>query len=286
MTYSSTCSPFISVIIVTYNSQPFLAKALACLAEQTQLANEIIIVDTGSQDLSYLVAYQTQENVKIFFAEKEAGFCKGNNLGFAHVHKNSDYVLLLNPDAYLTAHFLKEATIFMQKPDNRQCGALTGLVIGYDNVNDQPRAYYDTTGIFSHWYGKWYDRAQGQPVGEYCFRAVEKLPAICGALFFCRKAALDQVLLRETEILDATFYMYKEDIDLSLRLRKKGWTLSLVPYLLAYHCRGWNPNRSLMPKKLRLCSARNELFINFYNYSFFGTFYSIIKYSLVKFLNI
>lgn len=100
----------------------------------------------------------------------------------------------------------------------------------------------------------------------------------------CRKKALDEVLLQGGAIFDPSFYMYKEDIDLSLRLRRKGWSLMYVPSLVAYHCRGWKKERKDVPKAYRLLSARNEMRL----YARSGSpyvIYSALKYAAVKLLN-
>lgn len=272
----------VSVILVTYNCPDYLEKAIGCLNAQSHQADQIIIVDTGSRDSGYLFSYHQYPNVSVHFAEKESGFCKGNNVGWTKVAPDADYVFLLNPDAFLTSDYLKNAVDFMEDSYHADCGAITGMTLGYDLKKNHPTGKYDSTGIFRTWYGKWYDRGQGMDVCPDLFANQEELPGICGAVFFCRKKALDQVLIRGTELLDSTFYMYKEDIDLSIRLRKKKWKLFYVPKLVAYHCRGWNPDRSKMSRKVRLCSAKNEFRIQFKNGCLPGLLYSGLKFSAVK----
>ncbi len=110
-------------------------------------------------------------------------------------------------------------------------------MLGFDIQKKKPTGLIDSTGIFrSHW-GRWFDRSQGQPyIPSYSWQS-ENVPALCGALMFCRRQALEQILLSPQEVMDQRFFMYKEDIDLSLRLRHQGWTLKFNPYLVAYHCR-------------------------------------------------
>lgn len=267
-----------AVILVTYNSQLFFSKVMSCLENQTVKPKKIIIVDTGSKDKSYLPTEST--TVKVILAEQEAGFCKGNNIGYAHVEKDCDYVFLLNPDAFPAVDFIEKAISFMEQ--NACCGALTGITLGYDIEKNQPTGKYDTTGVFPTWYGRWVDRLQGVSADNSLFKEKEVLPAICGAVFFCRKKALEETLIRGSEILDLTFYMYKEDIDLSLRLRKKNWELIFYPSLVAHHCRGWQPDRRKMARKMRLLSARNEFTINKGRFSVLGMIYSALKFTMVK----
>ncbi len=265
-----------SVIIVTHNSEKYIDKAVDSVKRQTAPAQKIIIVDSGSLDPSYLDKYK---DIKVAKYTGDVGFCKGNNYGMQYVDKNSEFVFFLNPDAILTDNFLEQAVNYMNKSENKRVGAITGTTLGYDIDKDQPTGLYDTTGIFQKWYGKWYDRAQGEAVDKNRYQTEDNIDAICGAVYFCRKDALDTIKLRKNEIFDSSFFMYKEDIDLSLRLQSKGWQIKFVPNLICYHCRGWAGDRSKMKRRYRLCSARNELRIN---NKPIPKLYSLVKYIAVK----
>lgn len=275
-------APTTSVIIVTHNSQRFLPKAMHCLKMQTLPPTQIVIVDSGSKETEYLEPYQKEKNVVVVLAGNDIGFCKGNNIGMSKIPRDCDYVFFLNPDAFLTPKYIEGAIAYMQDPENQQCGMLTGTLLGYDINADRPTGKYDSTGVFRKWYGHWYDRGQGKDAQQDLYSKIENLPAICGAAMFCRKRALDTVLIREGEVLDSTFFMYKEDIDLAIRLRRKGWKLIFVPNLIAYHCRGWNWDRKQIPREFRLHSARNELRIHYNTRSPMGCLYSLLKYTMVK----
>lgn len=277
--------PVCSVIIVTHNSEVFMEKLFDAIKVQTRAIDQIILVDSGSRDRNYLKPYALLPNVKVVFDEMDIGFCKGNNIGMRHLREDVDYVLFLNPDAFLFPDFILNAIQFMEAPINQNVGMLTPTLLGYDIKKDRATGKYDSTGIFRKWYGRWYDRGQGEDTHTLSLTKQEEVPAICGALMFCRKKALDSVLIRGEEVFDNSFYMYKEDIDLSLRLKAKGWKLYLLPLLKAHHCRGWNPDRKQMPRKFRLCSARNELRIHARSRSP-CVLYSFIKFSMVKVFDI
>lgn len=270
--------PKIAAIIVTHNSEKFLKKCINCLKHQSCPPDQIILVDSGSKDKSYLLPYETENNIQVVYQPNDIGFCQGNNIGMQHISDSLDYILLINPDAFLEKNFLEKALSYMERPLNQSCGMLTGKVYGYDIEKDEPSGNYDTTGIFRRWYGHWYDRGKGELVSDIKYNECEYVPAICGALMLVRKKALDSVGLSGQEILDPIFFMYKEDIDLSDRMRKKGWKLAYVPSLIAYHCRGWDHTRKKMPRWVRLLSARNECILHFRQKSFVGMIYSSIKY--------
>jgi N-acetylglucosaminyl-diphospho-decaprenol L-rhamnosyltransferase len=273
-----------AVVIVTHNSHEYLEKCIDCLRQQTLRPAQIIIVDSGSSDTSYVQRYHNNRGITVVLSGDNIGFCQGNNLGYKQVDPLCEYVLLLNPDAFLTDRFLKEALVYLKKRPNHDVAVVTGMLLGYDRQTDQPTGEYDSTGIFRTWFGRWYDRGQGDRYPHVLYQKEESIPAVCGALMLCRKKALDEVLLDDEAIFDPAFYMYKEDIDLSLRLRRKGWSLKYVPSLVAYHCRGWRKNRRGVPKVFRLMSARNEMRIYARNGSP-CVIYSALKYAAVKLLN-
>ncbi len=263
-----------AVLVVTHNSEIHIKKMVECIERQTTPPKQLIIVDSGSSNPSYLDSLQAT----IHKEGRDIGFAKGNNLALKLVDDEVKYILFLNPDAFLAPSFLENAESYMeQHPD---CGALTGTVLGYDIEKDHSTELYDSTGIFQKWYGKWYDRGQGERYDKSRFDQNEKVPAICAAVMFCRKDALVDAM-KNSQVMDESFYMYKEDIDLSLRLQAKGWALHFVPSLLAYHCRGWSQKRRQMPHQFRLLSARNELKIHLRQQNPLKIMYSLLKYASV-----
>jgi N-acetylglucosaminyl-diphospho-decaprenol L-rhamnosyltransferase len=275
-----------TVIIVTHDSEKVLDKAMDRLFTQTIPPLEIILVDTGSKNIDYLRPYLKKPFVKLLFSGKESGFCRGNNLGYLQVKETSPYILLLNPDAFLTPTFIEKAQNFMEDTQHHFSAAITGTILNWDLEKDRASTKIDTTGIFRTWWGKWYDRDQGNYTDKKPYSKIEEVPALCAAVLFCRKYALDNVLMERSRLFDDSFHMYKEDIELSLRLRKKGWKLLFVPELIAYHCRGWQPVRKQMPRWCRLLSAKNELTIHWRMRSPIGITYSLLKYIAVKGFNV
>jgi N-acetylglucosaminyl-diphospho-decaprenol L-rhamnosyltransferase len=72
-----------------------------------------------------------------------------------------------------------------------------------------------------------------------------------------RREALEDVT-RGEPLFDPRFVMYKEDLDLSFRLRRAGWRTVYDGGLEVLHCRGWSPDRRTMPAWARRRSLINE----------------------------
>lgn len=243
------------VVIVTHNSSEVLDICLAHLEKQTVPIKAVAIVDSGSSDSRYLdnvVQLGETHTIKT----ENVGFSQANNIGFKQIVKGREgMVVFLNPDTFLPTEFLAQAiTVLNENPD---AAMVSGKLLGYDPKDVKPTGLIDSTGIFRHWYGRWYDRGHGQKDhGQYDL--ITSPPALCGALMCCRLQAL---LPFQGEVFDPDFFLYKEDIELCLRLRATGWGLLYDPRLIAYHCRGWARNRRRVDYSLRLMAARNEVLL-------------------------
>lgn len=268
----------VAAIIVTHNSGLVLPRCLDALARQTVAVREIIVVDCGSDDRAYLLSLQGREGMKVVEASN-VGFSKANNLGMELVTPQTDFVLFLNPDTFLSPDFIEKALAICCKDPH--VGMISGKLSGYDTEKDAPTGRLDSTGIFRKWYGRWFDRGQGeQDRGQYDVPAF--VPGLCGALLFCRMRALQTL---SGLVFDPDFFLYKEDIELSLRLRKAGWRLLYHPELTAYHCRGWNKQRGAMPLELRCMAAANEILLYKKHPSPY-LLWAGLKYLLVRFFHL
>lgn len=275
----------VGVIIVTHNSQKTIDETLHSLTLQTLAPAEIYLIDSGSSETKYLKAHD-HEGVLEMSMMPNIGFSAANNMGYNSLTPDIDYVLFLNPDVILPPSFVEEAYLFMEQEAHQKVGAMTGILLGWDSEKERPSGLIDSAGIFPKWYGNWEDRGRGQSSKRHTYQKTEAVPALCGALMFCRKKALESVKMGQGQIFDEAFFCYKEDIDLSWRLREKGWSLFYVPEMIAYHVRGWNPHRQRVARNLRLMSAENELRLHLKQKNLIKITYSTLKYMGVKFLNI
>lgn len=274
----------VGVVVVTHDSVRFIDLNIARLKAQTLAPQKIVIVDSGSQDSSYLSPYEEDKSIQVL-REKNVGFCGGNNLGAGLLVNKCKYILFLNPDCFISTDCLRELSNIMRDPRYHDVGIAGACLQGFDVDSNSPTGLMDCTGIFQTWFGRWYSRDQGRPVAECNRTRPEIVPAVTGAFMFCRSEALRQAELSVDEFFDHRFFMYKEDIDLALRLREKRWTIVCFPDLQVFHCRGWKHERWRMPRWIRLMSARNECRLRtnnvLQNPFSFKWIYSLCKYLYV-----
>ncbi len=273
----------IAVIIVTHNSQDVLPRCLEALSQQS-IQLDIIVADSGSKDTSYLNNFNRRANITVL-CDENIGFSQANNKGYQAVSQAAEFVLFLNPDAFLTKNSLQQALNFLQ--NNQQVGCVGCRLLGFDNKSGCPSGLLDSTGVFRKWYGRWYDRSQGeQDTGQYLVQ--EDVPALCGAFLFCRQAMLRQLAGtkdQQAKIFDPDFFLYKEDIELCIRIRKAGWQLVYQPAIKVYHCRGWQKNRNHISWQQRLAAAQSELILYRKHPSLY-IIWALLKYLLVRLFKI
>ncbi len=246
--------PHVSVIIVTHNSQKELPLCLESLGRQEGCRLTVVVVDSGSEDPSYLRKLKEKFNITLI-ETSNIGFSRANNLGFSAVNDDCQMVVFQNPDTLLPERYLLKAyTLLDAAPE---AAVISGVLAGYDFAECKPTLQIDSTGIFRNWYGRWYDRDQGSLI-SVMKRQRQFLPAVCGALFACRIEALRNL---GQYVFDPDFFLYKEDIELSIRLRKNGWKLLFDPALQAFHGRGWNRKRSAVSLPLRRTAAKSEVLL-------------------------
>ncbi len=243
----------VAAIVVSHNSESTLERCLQDLTTQDYPLDSIVLVDSGSFDQAFISDLQDKYPIESLLSEN-IGFSRANNLAYERIQTDIDFVLFVNPDLFLPPGFVTEA---LRICDDPSIGILSGKLLGYDLKQDKPSGRLDSTGIMRKWYGRWYDRGQGEPDRKQ-YEDPESMPALCGALLFCRNKALQSFV---EAVFDPDFFLYKEDIELSLRMRKFGWKLLYHPLLIAYHCRGWQNDRSEMSYELRELAAKSELLL-------------------------
>jgi GT2 family glycosyltransferase len=227
----------LSVIIVNYNVKYFLEQCLLSVNRAIEgLDGEIFVVDNASTDGSMEMVADKFPFVKVISNVENVGFSRANNQA---IEKTSgEYILLLNPDTVVAEDTFQKSIAFMDgHPD---AGALgVRMVDGKGNFLPESKrglptpsvAFYKTFGLAKLFpQSKTFGRYHLGFLAEDKINEVDVLP---GAYMLLRKATLDK-----TGLLDETFFMYGEDIDLSYRITKSGYKNFYFPDTTIIHYKG------------------------------------------------
>ncbi len=218
----------LSVVIVSYNVKHYLWQCLRSLYLSAQgIDMEVFVVDNNSTDGSIAYLRQHFPQVKYIENKDNRGFSRANNQAIRLAR--GEYVLLLNPDTFLTEHTLSDCLRFM---DAHPAAGATGVAMHGHNgafALESRRGLPSPWTSFCKMTGLCSAFPRSRRFGGYYMQYLDKnqpaqIEVISGAFMFIRHEALRQVGL-----LDEDFFMYGEDIDLSYRLLKGGWQNWYVP---------------------------------------------------------
>ncbi|SFN76461.1 glycosyltransferase family 2 protein [Salegentibacter flavus] len=115
----------ITSIIITFNGEQWITKCLSSLINSS-IKTEIIVIDNGSNDQTKEIIEKSFPNVQLLVSGVNLGFGKANNMGFAKaLEMNSDYVFLLNQDAWVEMDTIKKLVEVHQR--NPEFGILSPI---------------------------------------------------------------------------------------------------------------------------------------------------------------
>jgi N-acetylglucosaminyl-diphospho-decaprenol L-rhamnosyltransferase len=206
----------LSIVVVTHNSRDAVAASLPALRDQLEPADELIVVDNASSDDTVARVQDLAPGARLIRSGRNAGFATGANLG-AH-EATGDLLLFLNPDATPAPGFA--AAIRRCEPG---WSAWMGLVTA------ESRTRVNTSGGVVHFTGIAWAGESGQPV-DVVPAAPRETAFVSGACLALPRAEWERV----GGFADA-FFMYQEDVDLSLRVRLAGGRLGVQPAAAVDH---------------------------------------------------
>ncbi|GAC1331543.1 MAG: glycosyltransferase family 2 protein [Candidatus Dormibacteria bacterium] len=217
----SSSAPLASVVILNYNGIAVLPACLEAVRRQ-QLDGEfeVIVVDNASADGSAARVREAYPWVRLEEAGGNLGFAGGNNLGISRA--NGEFVVLLNNDTAVRPGWLA-ALLAAARADPR-AGAVTSKLVFMHRPG-----VIQNAGCLLLSDGSGGDRGSQQPdTGQ--FDRGEEVFAFCGAAVLLRREALEDV-----GAFDDDFFMYYEDLDLSWRMRLRGWKVLYAPGAVVDH---------------------------------------------------
>jgi len=233
----------LSVVIVNYNVKHFLEQCLnSVIKALAGLEGEIIVVDNNSVDGSIKLLKEKFKDIQLIANKKNTGFAVANNQAIKIA--KGEYVLLLNPDTIVQEDTFLKCLEFMDKTSN--AGALgvkmydgKGLFLP-ESKRGLPTpsvAFYKIFGLStifpkSKIFGKYH-------LGYLSENEIHEVDVLSGAFMLLRKKALDKIGL-----LDESFFMYGEDIDLSFRIINGGYKNYYFPKTNIIHYKGESTKKS------------------------------------------
>lgn len=202
----------ITAVIVAYNSAHVIHRCLTGLRG----VSRVLVVDNQSSDATVSRVCETMPQAEILRAGANLGFGRGANLGLERVR--TEFALVINPDCIATESALglllaaaaryEDAALLAPQLINGQGRLESGFKTPLRDVTQRDPPYV-------------------RPAGDVCS------PCLTGAVYLLRMP-----LLRRVGFFEPAIFLFYEDDDLCLRIRRAGYSCILVPSATMEHAVG------------------------------------------------
>lgn len=214
------------IVILCYNG---VADTIACLQSLEQLDYpreqvDILVLDNASVDGTPSTVRAAFPRLQVVENGANYGYAAGNNVGLRHaLAQGYDYVLLLNNDTLVPPDFLHHLVAAAES--HLTIGA-AGPTIYYHEV---PTIIWSAGGIIDWATGSSHMRGKGQAdTGQ--FSTICDVDFATGCALLMKREALERCGL-----LDERFFMYYEETEWCVRVRRAGFRVIHVPHAHLWH---------------------------------------------------
>jgi len=209
----------ISIIIPSWNTKGLLRNCLKSLGS----SYEIIVVDNGSTDGSPVMVEKEFPHVLLIKNKKNLGFGAANNQGMKRA--KGDYLLLLNSDTIVK----DKAPLLMAKylKEYKEVGVVGCQLLNKDGSLQPSAGPFPGLKIalimlfLEHWFGD---------LVRSSFKTAKEVDWVMGAAFMLRREILEKV-----GFMDEGLFMYMDEVEYSLRIKKAGYKVVFYPRAQIIH---------------------------------------------------
>lgn len=241
----------LSIIIVNYNTKSITSNCIESVFKYTKdLDFEIILVDNNSKDGSR-VFFEQDKRIVYLYQNENYGFGIANNIG-ADVAKG-DFLFFLNSDTLLNENSCVKLIDIIK---NDSSIGVAGPILVDEHGIDNGSFYYLETGdlIEKIWHSLAYNYLYKKDMVRLTKRGVLDVGFVCGASMMMKKELFDEI-----DGFDSNFFMYAEEMDLQMRIKKKGLRRVTTNITTITHLRGGKKEQVLQASKFQIC--RNSLYV-------------------------
>lgn len=242
----------LSVVLVSFNTRDDLLAGLRTLFARTRLTLEVFVVDNASADGSAQAVRTTFPQVAVLANDQNVGFGRAVNQALRATR--TPYVLLLNPDARLQPGALEALLARLEREPE-----LAGIAPRTTDEDGTPQlSFGPDLSLLAEWRqrrlveGLRHRRTGALARAATVTQREHEPDWLSAACLLVRSAALHAV-----GGFDEDFFLYEEDADLCLRLRRAGYRLLHYPAAQATHALGRSARQT--PARTRLSYQQSHL---------------------------
>lgn len=258
----------LSVVTVSYNVRELLAECLKSVQDSladSALAYEIWVIDNASSDGSAEMVRRDFPTVRLIANRENRGFAAASNQGIAQAQGR--FLLLLNPDTRVLGDAPSELVAFMEHtPDAGMAGGQ--LLYADGSFQHSAFRFPGLMQILLDFFPVHYRLLNSRINGRYPRQLYERglpfpIDHPLGAAMIVRRETIERV-----GPMDERFFMYCEEIDWAMRMRRAGWKVYCVPRARIVHHVGQSTRQFREAMFVALWRSRFLLFEKHYSWLF------------------
>lgn len=240
----------LSIIIVSWNTSALLEKCLASVyAYPPADPFEVWVVDNASTDDSAAMVESYFPQVHLVTNANNVGFARANNQAIPHC--TGEYILLLNPDTEVKAKALPTLSAWLDA--HPEAGGVGPFLLNPDGTL-QTSCYPAPTLMREFWrllHLDWLTPYGSYNMARWDTHTPREVDVLQGACLLVRRMVLEKV-----GVLDETYFIYSEEVDLCYRIRRAGWSLWWEPQSQVVHYGGQSTRQVKTEMFLRLYQGK------------------------------
>lgn len=268
----------LAVVIVSWNTRDLTLDALRTLYADLETHGpeaQVWVVDSASSDGTPEAIEREFPQVTLVVSDTNSGFARGNNhalrlIGFNDQPVASDTtqlpkaVYLLNPDT--RTHPGATSTLYTALFSLPRAGVV-GAQLEYADRSFQHGAFRfpGISQVIIDLFpvpGRFYDSSLNGRYPRQSYQGQQPFPVdhTLGATMMLRRE-----VIQETGLFDERYFMYCEEIDWSMRIRRAGWEIYCVPTARVTHLGGQSTSQIRPQSVINLWQSRMLLFKKYYS---------------------
>ncbi len=212
-------APLVSVIVLGWGGEAYIAQCLHALLRQTHPRCEIIVVDNASPDATAAIVARDFPQVKLVRTPRNLGVAGGNNAGFRAA--SGDILILTNVDTKPEPQWVEILVRTLQADPT--IGVASSKLLYPEGTIQYAGGIVDPQQGFAR------HASVGAP--NNADLTLRQIDFATGASLAIRRSTLEQIGLED----EAYFPIDYEDSDLCYRARLAGWRVVYVPEAVSTH---------------------------------------------------
>lgn len=230
----------LSIIIISYKTKNLLRNCLKSIFEsKIDFPIEVIVVDNNSNDGSVEMVRKEFSSVRLIINKENLGYGKANNQGMKIA--KGEYILLLNSDTEIINKAVSKMVKWLE--ETREVGVVGCRLLYKDGRTQQSAGYLPRLSKIFFWQTFLDDLPilknliKPYQVSDINFYEKEhEVGWITGAFFLLRKE-----IFEKTGGFDENIFMYTEEVEWCLRIKKLGRKIFFTPFTFIYHLKSASP---------------------------------------------